>query len=331
MGNGICMPHGYGVQAFPDKGYKITSFFRGGGAGNVGWLDYRDKFGYVGGLIEHKQNGWGIKLSKGQFTFGYYKDGKLYKEMSPFATDMYYKIRGHIKLGHFDADIKGIALGILPSETQVFIGFLFLENGSVYIGECANKNEYSLTGRFIHLDIEGKATFGQFKDGTVIKRMSQQDYFSTYTSKSIGQERINTSSNYLAKPDSFKYLIVGLNSTYDIDMGPIACVYAIPFESIKPNSEGKISFDDNQIEYFYLHPDDNLVSMLINNYQMQRLWIVNMDDFNTHYDYVQNIDGNDGCKRNFHLHNEIIGLEYSNITNFDNVGVGIRIREKFAR
>lgn len=331
MTNGICMPHGYGVQAFPSKGYKISSFFRGGGVGNVGSLDCRGKFVYIGGLIDNKQNGWGFKLSKGQFTFGYYKNGKIYKEMSPFATDIYHAIHGHLKLGHFDADIKGLAVGILPSEMQAFTGFLFLENGSVYIGECNNKNEYALTGRFIHLDIEGKATFGHFKNGTVLKRMTQQEYFKTYTSKSIGQERINTSTNYLAKPDTFKYLIVGLNSSYDIDMGPIVCVYAIPFETIEPNHEGIINFDDKQIEYFYLYLNDNLISEFVDNYEKRRLWIVNMDDFNTHFDYVQNLDLKGGCKRNFHLHNEIIGLEYSKINNFDNVGVSIRIQEKYAK
>lgn len=329
LGN-ICMPNGYGVKVFKAEGNKkIAGFFRGGGIGKVAWLSYPDKYMYIGGVFEEEPNGWGFKLAKGQFTFGYYKGGRLYKDLSPFATDIYYSMRGNkIDMGNIEGAISRLAFGLLPSEHRPFLGFQFLENGTVYIGEGFNTNEYELTGRYIRLEIDGKAACGHFKNGELIKSMTQEEYFNMYTSKSAGQEKIDLTTDYLSCADSGKYLIVAMQTKFDLDMGPILSINALPFEILTMPKNGNLSFDIKQMEYFYLHAEENIARVIKEKSEKQRLWNVNLDDFNTHYDYVQDMSSRQTFERNFHLHNALIGLEYTNLTDFDTVNVMSRLEEK---
>lgn len=326
----LCIPNGYGFKVYKSEGNRIVaSFFRFGDVGKVAYLSYPKIFMYIGGTFGDEPNGWGFKLARGQFTFGYYKGGKLYKEMSSFATDIYLSMRNHkIDVGHVEADVNRLTFGVVPNENQSFIGFQFLENGTAYIGECSNRNDYNLTGRFIRLKIDGKATCGHFENGEVVKAMSQEEYFRTYTSKSIGNERIDLTSDYLSKPDSGLYFIIGMQTTFDLDMGPILCVNALPFDSLEMPQNGHLNFDIKKMEYFYLHANENVARTIKENSEKQRLWKVNMDDFNNHFDYVQDLTTQKTVQRNYHLHNAIIGLEYSNVTAFDTVDVMARLEER---
>ena len=329
IGN-ICMPNGYGYKIYKSEGNKkVASFFKGGGIGNIAWLSYPKKYMYLGGVFDEEPNGWGFKLGRGQFTFGYYKGGKLYKDLSPFASDIFYSIQGKgIDMGHIESDINRLAFGLLPNENRQFEGFQFLENGTVYVGVCSNANEYDLTGRFIRFEIDGKATLGHFKNGEVVKSMSQKEYFKLYSSKGIGNEKIDLSTDYLSKPDNGLYLIVAMQTSYDLDMGPVIIINALPFDSLKMPQNGKISFDLKQMEYFYLHQEADVVHAIQESSQNQRLWKVNLDDYNNHFGYVQDMTSNDTFQRNYHLHNGLIGLDYSKIAVFDTKNVMTRLEEK---
>ena len=326
----FCMPNGFGYKVYKSEGNKhVTSFFRGTGTGNIARVMYPKKYMYIGGVFDGVPNGWGFKLSRGQFTFGYYKEGKLYKDLSPFATDVFYSIREKgIDLGHIEEDVNRLAFGLLPNENRPFTGFQFLEDGTVYIGWGSNNNEYNLTGRYLRLDIDGKATFGQFLNCDVEKQMTQDDYFKRYMQKGIGAEKTNLKSNYLAKADSGLYLVVSMQSSYDLDMGSIMFVFALPFDSIKTLHNGNINFDTSDLEYFCFWRNDDVMMKIKESAEKQRLWKVNLDDFNNHYGPVPDMDSDEPIERNFHIHNQLIGLEYSSFTVFDTVNVSTRLDER---
>lgn len=328
MGN-LCVPNGYGVKLFKSEGNKkIGSFYCGGSIGKIAWISYPNKYLYIGCVCDEKPNGWGFKLAKGQFTFGYFKGGRLYKDMSPFATDIFYSIRSKkIDIGNVGGEICRLSFGLIPSEHRPFEGFQFLENGTVYIGESFNANEYELTGRYIRIEIDGKATCGHFKDGKLVKPMSQEEYFNMYTSKSTGQEKIDLTTDYLSSPDCNMYFIVGMESKFNLDMGPILSINALPFDTLEMPKGGNLNFDIKQMEYFYLHAEESIARIIQEKSQMQRLWKVNLDDFNTHFDYVTDISSKQVIQKNFHIHNALIGLNYSNIIDFDSVNVMTRIEE----
>ena len=134
-------------------------------------------------------------------------------------------------------------------------------------------------------------------------------------------------SNYLAKPDSGLYMIVSLQTTYDFDMGSIMFINAVPFESLE-NHNGNINFNTDQIEYFCFWNDDNVFQAIKESAETQRLWKVNLNDFNNHFGPVPEMHSDESIERNFHIHNELIGLEYSSFTIFDTVDVFTRIDEK---
>jgi hypothetical protein len=328
VGN-FCMPNGYGYKVYKSEGNKhVTSFFRGGGTGKIARIMYPKKYMYIGGNFDGVPNGWGFKLAKGQFTFGYFKNGKLYKDLSPLATDIFRSIQGKgIDMGPVEDEICRLAFGLLPNDNRPFEGFQFLEDGTVYIGWGSNNNEYNLTGRYLRLEIDGKATFGQFVNGEVVNPMTQDEYFNKYTPNGICSKKVDLTSNYLAKPDSGLYMIVSLQTTYDLDMGSIMFIYAIPFESLKHNNEN-INFNTDQLEYFCFWRDDDVIQTIKESAEEQRLWKVNLNDFNNHFGPVPDMHSDEPIERNFHIHNQLIGLEYSSFTEFDNVNVSIRIDEK---
>lgn len=327
VGN-FCVPNGYGYKVYKSEGNKhVTSFFRGS-IGKIARIMYPKKYMYIGGNFDEVPNGWGLKLAKGQFTFGYFKDGKLYKDLSPLVTDIYLSIQEKgIDMGPVEDEICRLAFGLLPNESRPFKGFQFLEDGTVYIGWGSNNNEYNLTGTYLRLDIDGKATFGQFVNGEVVNQMTQDEYFKKYTPNGICSKKVDLTSNYLAKPDSGLYMIVSLQTTYDFDMGSIMFINAVPFESLE-NHNGNINFNTDQIEYFCFWNDDNVFQAIKESAETQRLWKVNLNDFNNHFGPVPEMHSDESIERNFHIHNELIGLEYSSFTVFDTVDVFTRLDEK---
>ena len=317
MGN-ICMPNGYGIKVYKEKGNtRIGSFYRGGSTGNIIWASYPDYL-YAGCALEEIPNGWGFKLAKGQFTFGYYKEGKLYKDMSPFATDVYLSMTGKgLQVSPVEAEVCRIAVGRQPKEDRNFIGFQFLENGTVYLGEASKNNTHCLTGHFISFDIDGKVRYGIFDDGELVKPMSQKEYFDVYGENSDGQERIDTTTNYLESPSCRKFLITNMQTRFDFDMGPIISICAQPFDKLEITTDGNVRYDKKNAEHFYLHNEESIARIIQEKAQQNRLWLVNLDDFNTHYGNIINLATDQVEDKNFHLHNALIGLNYSNITNFD--------------
>jgi hypothetical protein len=77
-------------------------------------------------------------------------------------------------------------------------------------------------------------------------------------------------------------MIVSLQTTYDLDMGSIMFIYAIPFESLKHNNEN-INFNTDQLEYFCFWRDDDVIQTIKESAEEQRLWKVNLNDFNNHF------------------------------------------------
>ena len=122
-------------------------------------------------------------------------------------------------------------------------------------------------------------------------------------------------------------MIVSLQTTYDLDMGSIMFIYAVPFESLE-NHNGNINFNTDQLEYFCFWNDDNAIQAIKESAEAQRLWKVNLNDFNNHFGPVPDMYSDEPIERNFHIHNQLIGLEYSSFTVFDTVNVFIRIDEK---
>lgn len=320
----LCIPHGYGVKQFNNEdNQRIYSFYKVGSIGNIAMFAYK-KYMHIGGVIEGKPNGWGFTLASGQFTFGYYKNGKLYKDLSPFASDVFYSMQGKgLKLGHVNGKINRLVYGLLPNEYISFLGFQFLEDGSVFLGEGSNPNEYDLTGHFLYLKIDGTAQCGYFHKGKIEEEISQREYYEKFTNKSAGVEKIDLSKDFLSKPDSNLYFIVGLRQQTDLDMGPIISINAIPYELLT-HTENDIFLDKKDMEYFYLRSEDSLVRSLVAKAETPCLWKVHLDDYHNHFDYVWDMYSEYPLQKNIHLHNGLIGLDYSNIVDFDTVSAMVR-------
>lgn len=316
-----CIPCGYGVKFYKERKTKIASFYRMGKVSTIGLFFYPN-YMYIGGVIEESPNGWGFKLAKGQFTFGFYKDGYLYKDLSPFATDVFYRMR---RIGtsfeHIYGKVNRLIYGV--SKDNYFLGVQFFEDGSVFLGEGNGKNDY-LTGNYLHFEIDGKAECGNFKDGVLVEEMSPLDFYGRFTTKNAGIEKIDLSKDYLSIPDSGLFLIIAIQHIYDLDIGQVVSVKTIPYELL--SYDGEISFNIKDAEYFYLKPDDNIVEAMKMKAGLNLLWKVNLDDFHTYYGYAYDLSEENSSEKNIHLHNSLVELNYSSVTDFDNINVVQRLK-----
>ena len=321
----VCIPNGYGTKIYIDLKI-IESFFQAGDVGNIAWISNPNHHIYFGCEFNEVPNGWGLYLVKGLFTFGYYKDGNLYKDLSPFATDLYLDIlkRG-IQFWHIEDINKRLVLGSLPNEKQPFIGFHFLENGTVYLGYGNNNNDYNLTGHYIRLDIDGTATFGEFQNGKIVNSMNQSDYLNQYTKKRVGAVNIDLKSDYLKIRDSGLYYLIKVETVFDSKKRSLLSIKALSFDVLLKCHEENIHFKDNQVEYFYLQTNETEVTIINKKLQLQRLWKVNLNDFHTHIDYLNDFLSEIPVERYVHLHNKIIGLEYMDYLNFDSSTLNERL------
>lgn len=131
------------------------------------------------------------------------------------------------------------------------------------------------------------------------------------------------SSSPNVHPDLF--FIVAVHSAPDLDYGQIISVHAIPFSKLISTGIGDISFKGEDMEYFYLHPDNNIEQILSQKAKHWNLWRVNQKDYTIKNDYVLDVYQKKNYKHDIHLHNSLFGKSYTNILEFDKISADMRV------
>lgn len=325
----LCIPMGYGCKVYNNENgkSKIWSFYRMSSTGYVTWWNYVKKFMIIGNSFADKPNGWCFYLGKGQYTFGYFINGKLYKDITPFVTDVYEESKKYRQtVVGINGKSNALYFGRDISEQEPPLGFYFLEDGSAFIGKGNSIDNYNITGNFIKLGKHGNAECGLFANGELTKQISPTEYIKAYA-PTVKEEFVSQlNQNLLKRADSGLYLIIDASTRYDLDMGPLLTLKAIPFERISvEQGSNDISFTANDWEYFFLYNEPGLVESLEPHARLQQLWKVTLDDFHNHYGYAFDPSVRDMQKKNIHLHNSLVGLPYSKVVNFDDKSVLYRL------
>ena len=165
------VPHGIGICKYSD--HEERGRFKNGFLDGTAYINYHDWM-CVGLAKNGVINGWGIKASKGEFTFGIFDDNILKVNLTPLVDIFWHKILEDAKMLR-QSPVKllkngEIFVGVSQYSDKGKFGFHFLDNGEVFLGVCdfSHKNR---TGKFLHFDLDYNITRGEYKDGLLIREI----------------------------------------------------------------------------------------------------------------------------------------------------------------
>ena len=170
-------PHGYGWLSIKES--RVYGFFQNGILNGPSYhpMDYMM---YAMQMKNNRGNGWGMMINSGILSFGRYSDSKEDLDLTD-AVQWYYDIM--ISLGKKESMFHGyynageIMIGWKGDENNDFMGFHYLNDGSVYVGSSKSLKK---TGYFIKFCADGSILIGEFENGMLIQPMDIQELISYY-------------------------------------------------------------------------------------------------------------------------------------------------------
>lgn len=182
------VPQGCGKKFF--NGYYAYGNFRNGNIEGPAIISH----GYYMHTMQFKNNrgnGWGLCINSGILKeFGYYENSQIKVNLSDFVIWYYKTLQDSgrkdnmlniysYKDSHEVADLL-IGYKGTPAENGValcFIGFHFMTDGSVWIGNTATRK---LSGHLLHFCADGTIQCGLFENGSLIEPMELQSLIDNY-------------------------------------------------------------------------------------------------------------------------------------------------------
>ena len=171
------IPHGYGWLSIKDS--RVYGYFQNGVLNGPSYhpMDYMM---YAMQMKNNRGNGWGMMINSGILSFGRYANSQMDLDLTD-AVQWYYDImislgkNGSMFHGYYNAG--EIMIGWKGDETNEFMGFHYLNDGSIYVGSSKSLKK---TGYFIKFCNDGIIQVGRFEDGLLTQPMDIQSLISHY-------------------------------------------------------------------------------------------------------------------------------------------------------
>lgn len=177
------IPHGCGKKFF--NGYYALGNFRNGNIDGPAIISH-DYFMYTMQFENNRGNGWGLCINSGILNeFGYYENSQLKENLSDFVIWYFKKIQDSgrrdnmLNLYSFNDthEVSDLLIGFKGTSTLCFMGFHFLPDGSVWVG---NTETRKFSGNLVHFCADGTIECGLFDEGNLIEPMELQSLIDNY-------------------------------------------------------------------------------------------------------------------------------------------------------
>lgn len=187
------LPHGCGKKFF--DGYYAYGNFKNGILNGPAIVSH-DYYMVTAFFKNNRGNGWGLTINGGTLIeFGYYQNSKLKTNLLDFVEWYYEKMANSGRTNenmmtmytfNESKEVAELLIGFKGTEPvngvgNVFMGFRFKSDGSVWVGNTATR---TLTGKLIHFTPGGTVIAGDFQNGRFIESHSLQsiidDYYGTH-------------------------------------------------------------------------------------------------------------------------------------------------------
>lgn len=191
--DGDFIPHGFGKKKLPNC-YAMGTFTHGilNGPAII-------SHGYQMNTVimnNNRVNGWGMCVNSGTIIkFGYYKNSKCQEDLSHLVDWFWNDVlansgRTHENMLHCYRNPKEILIGYPGNGKKGFLeprfmGFSFMEDGSVYIGWSHTRKK---TGDFLKFTPEGYIKCGHFIDGEIVEEFDLKllaEFYNSHTKYKI--------------------------------------------------------------------------------------------------------------------------------------------------
>ena len=281
----IDIPSGVGICKYSD--HNEFGFFQDGEIKGLAYINYHEWM-HVGICEDNLINGWGIKVDKGKISFGIFEDNNLKINLTPLVDVFWNKIIE-------DTRVLGKSAISLQKDGEIFVGvpqylcyekfgFHFLTNGEVFLGQC-EFGERKRTGQFLHFDLNGNITRGEYEDGELIRVIDNDEFIKTcgifinhayldfdinknynpYSSFLFGEEPVLRIVEIGSTPNN---LIVKANISDDLD---------------DEEDDEKLGVNIDSIWFMFPNDDDLIKNELIGILNDSRPWVPNFDDYRVEF------------------------------------------------
>lgn len=198
------VPHGMGIMKFGD--HSELGRFQDGELDGLAYINYHD---WMSVGISHRGtiNGWGLKVGKGNFTFGVFDDSKIKVNVTPLVAILWSKAME--EANHFNRSATYVRQNgeIFVGAPQYLLygafGFHFLEDGEVFVGRC-DFGEKGRTGKFLHFDADFNITKGQYKDGELVREIDDSEFIKA-CEVFVNHKYMDFDINMNYNPDNFLF------------------------------------------------------------------------------------------------------------------------------
>ena len=214
---------------YSGTGYYENSKFIPNGLGKMQFPNYYAKGNFVDGvlsgpaIISHdyymntvfmkndRGNGWGMCINRGVLAeFGYYQNSQLKTDLTDAVDWYYHKMQmrpGQGSMLHFytsktDGHLTEILIGwpggasLGNGMASVYVGFHFLEDGSVWIGNTATIKQ---SGTIVKFTADGFVQIGEFENGRLVNPMDIQDVIDAYYGTDRNADKSPIAAYFAAK------------------------------------------------------------------------------------------------------------------------------------
>ena len=177
------IPHGAGKKFY--EGYYAFGNFINGVIDGPAIISH-DYYMNTVQFKNNRGNGWGLCINRGTLAeFGYYENSQLKVDLTDYALWYYTKMqqaqRNENMLNLYTYkdthQVSELLVGYKGNEFNVFMGFRFMLDGSVWLG---NTNTHRLDGNLIHFCSNGTIECGEFSKGNLVEPMDIQDLIDYY-------------------------------------------------------------------------------------------------------------------------------------------------------
>ena len=283
------VPHGMGSMKYAD--HNETGMFQNGELKGIAYLNYHDWM-YVGLASDGTISGWGLKVDRGNISFGVFEDNILKINLTPLVEVFWEKILSDANSMNTNA-IRVLKTGeIFVGVPQHFLsgkfGFHFLDNGEVFLGTC-EYDQSGRTGKFLHFDTDFNITKGEYLNGKLIKEISDDEYIEA-CNVFINHAYLDFDIKMNYAPESFLLGKTKMMHIFEMGKTPDNLLVKANICTVRGNNIQCPSGDCNQTTLFSFPLDDEIEEELqdvMNN--EEHPWVPDFNDYRV--DFVNNLSG----------------------------------------
>lgn len=181
------LPHGYGKMEYAD--YYVIGKYDKGILNSPAYVNH-NYYMYCTQMRNNRGNGWGLMINRGTLAFGVYKNSEMTTDLTDFVEWFYDKMLSTKRqdseaMSHCFPKAKEILIGfkgktISPYVKLCFMGFHFMDDGSVFLGTTQSLIEQEESAYLMKFCPDGHIQIGLFSHAKLLEAYNIQSLIDMY-------------------------------------------------------------------------------------------------------------------------------------------------------